>query len=161
MYVACAGLSLFHLVLSSLIHQLVSDVTICLDLLCCAGITSAKQLIPYKELCLLPAARQGPPPPAAAGPQSIGGSAAAAADDASMSEAEQAAAAEAQALSRALGQVVAACEGFSGRSLRKLPFLAHATADSLPCPCSCFHFLAAMKAAAEKERADRSELTSG
>jgi hypothetical protein len=78
-----------------------------------------------------------------------------------MSEAEQAAAAEAQALSRALGQVVAACEGFSGRSLRKLPFLAHATADSLPCPCSCFHFLAAMKAAAEKERADRSELTSG
>jgi hypothetical protein len=78
-----------------------------------------------------------------------------------MSEAEQAAAAEAQALSRALGQVVAACEGFSGRSLRKLPFLAHATADSLPFPCSCFEFLAAMKAAAEKERADRSELTAG
>ncbi|WIA29005.1 hypothetical protein OEZ86_011522 [Tetradesmus obliquus] len=123
------------------------------------GISSAKQLIPYKELCLLPAARQGAAPQAA-GPHSIGGPAAPA-DDASMSEAEQAAAAEAQALSRALGQVVAACEGFSGRSLRKLPFLAHATADSLPFPCSCFEFLAAMKAAAEKERADRSELTAG
>lgn len=75
--------------------------------------------------------------------------------------AEQAAAAEAQALSRALGQVVAACEGFSGRSLRKLPFLTHATADSLPFPCSCYDFLVAMKAAAERERADRSELTAG
>lgn len=72
---------------------------------------------------------------------------------------EAAAQAEAQALSRALGQVAAACDGFSGRSLRKLPFLAHATADNLSHPCSCHEYLAAMKAAAERERADRSELS--
>ena len=81
-----------------------------------------------------------------------------AAADGSMSQEEQAAAAEAQALSRALGQVVAACEGFSGRSLRKLPFLAHATAEGLPLPCNCIEFLAAMKAAAEREKADKNEL---
>lgn len=81
-----------------------------------------------------------------------------AAADGSMSQDEQRAAAEAQTLSRALWQVVAACEGFSGRSLRKLPFLSHATSEGLPMPCSCYEFLTAMKAAAERERADKSEL---
>lgn len=108
------------------------------------GLSSPKQLIPYKELCLLPTS------------QEQAGSLAAA--DGSMSQDEQRAAAEAQTLSRALWQVVTACEGSSGRSLRKLPFLAHATSEGLPFPCSCYDFLTAMKAAAERERAAKSEL---
>lgn len=66
----------------------------------------------------------------------------------------------AAALSRALVQAAAACEGFSGRSLRKLPFLAHAMSESLPTPCSCLQFIAALRAAASRESEDRTELTS-
>lgn len=68
---------------------------------------------------------------------------------------------EAEGLSRALLAAVVACEGFSGRSLRKLPFLAHATSDRLPTPCNCMQFLDALRMAAVKERADRDELSAG
>ncbi|KAF8072859.1 PCH2 [Scenedesmus sp. PABB004] len=122
-----------------------------------AGLSSPKALIPYKELCLLPAPGGGPAAAAAAAPAAAARGGSSGSDDA-MSEAEAAAAAEAQQLSRALGEVVAACAGFSGRSLRKLPFLAHATADSLPTPAAPLEFLAAMRAAAAREAADRAEL---
>lgn len=65
----------------------------------------------------------------------------------------------AAALSKALVEAAAACEGFSGRSLRKLPFLAHAMSESLPTPCSCLQFIQAMRQAACKESEDRTELT--
>lgn len=67
----------------------------------------------------------------------------------------------AQALGRMLQAAAAEAEGFSGRALRKLPFLAHASGAALPVPCGCAEFLAALRAAAAKERADRSELTTG
>jgi hypothetical protein len=65
------------------------------------------------------------------------------------------------ALGRLLWAAAAAAEGFSGRALRKLPFLAHASGPGLPAPCGCAEFLSALSAAAEAERADRSSLASG
>jgi hypothetical protein len=62
------------------------------------------------------------------------------------------------ALSRALEGVAAAAEGLSGRSLRKLPFLAHANDELLPTPCSCAAFLQALHAATLKEQTDRQSL---
>ena len=64
-------------------------------------------------------------------------------------------------LSRALEGVAAAAEGLSGRSLRKLPFLAHANDELLPTPCSCAAFLQALHAAALKEQEDRQNLAEG
>jgi hypothetical protein len=66
-----------------------------------------------------------------------------------------------RALGRALRRAAAEAEGFSGRALRKLPFLAHASGAGLPVPCGCAQFLAALQGAAARERADRSELTAG
>ncbi len=58
-----------------------------------------------------------------------------------------------------LVDVAAACDGLSGRTLRKLPFLAHARAGtSLPVPCPMSTFLAAMLTAAAQELQDRSTL---
>jgi hypothetical protein len=115
-------------------------------------VASPQQLMPYKALELLPAAsRSAQQQPSIAG----GGSSIAAATAAANGGSEEAA----EVCSLALWQVVAACDGFSGRSLRKLPFLAHATAESLPVPCGCIAFLAAMQAAAEREKAERSELS--
>jgi glucose-6-phosphate isomerase len=68
------------------------------------------------------------------------------------------------ALARRLLEVAELAEGFSGRALRKLPFLAHAGgggAAPLPDRCSALEFVAAMRAAVERERADRSELSTG
>jgi hypothetical protein len=112
-------------------------------------LTSQQQLLSFKAFELLPAASHLP------GQQQPHAAAAGSIPEPGGPESEDQAA---ERLSLALWQVVAACEGLSGRSLRKLPFLAHATADSLPFPCSCLQFLEAMRAAAEREKAERSEL---
>ena len=112
-----------------------------------ADLTSPQQLMPYKALELLPAASRVPQQQSTLAASSI----AAGNGDAEDQAAEK--------FSLSLWHVVVACDGFSGRSLRKLPFLAHATADSLPFPCSCLAFLEAMRAAAEREKAERSELS--
>jgi hypothetical protein len=113
-----------------------------------------EHLLSYKELLLLPSSRQHQSDGVLLAASSTGHSNGAATR-------EQQALWTAEALSRALEEVVAGSEGFSGRALRKLPFLAHATADSLPYPCSGVHFFKALKRAAEREKADRSGLTSG
>lgn len=114
-----------------------------------ADLSSPQQLMPFKALELLPAASRVPQQQstlAAASSMAAAGSTAESDDQA------------AERFSLGLWHVVAACEGFSGRSLRKLPFLAHATAEGLPFPCSCVEFLEAMRAAAEREKAERGEL---
>jgi len=71
---------------------------------------------------------------------------------------------EADALQQLAGLLHTAAveaDGFSGRALRKLPFLAHAAGTGLLTPCSCAEFLGALRAAAARERLDRSELTMG
>lgn len=113
-----------------------------------ADLSSPQQLMPFKALELLPAASRAPQQ------QSTLAAASSMAAPGSTGAEDQAA----ERFSLALWHVVGACDGFSGRSLRKLPFLAHATADCLPCPCSCLEFLEAMRAAAELEKAERSEL---
>lgn len=105
--------------------------------------------MPFKALELLPAASRAPQQ------QSSVAAAAASSMASAGSDAEDQAA---EQFSLGLWHVVAACDGFSGRSLRKLPFLAHATSEGLSCPCSCLDFLEAMRAAAEREKAERSEL---
>lgn len=69
----------------------------------------------------------------------------------------------AEQASQLLLAVAAACQGLSGRTLRKMPFIAHAgaPAGSLPAPCSVPTFLRALHAAAFKEQSDRSELSCG
>lgn len=116
-----------------------------------ADLKSPQQLMPFKALELLPAASRLPQQQSTLA--ATGSMAEAAA--AGSSEAEDQAA---ERFSLGLWHVVAACDGFSGRSLRKLPFLAHATSDGLPFPCSCLEFLEAMRAAADREKAERSEL---
>ncbi|KAG2489739.1 hypothetical protein HYH03_011846 [Edaphochlamys debaryana] len=74
--------------------------------------------------------------------------------------------AAAAALSCLLLGAAAACEGLSGRTLRKLPFLAHAGAPGLAAGgpgggCSARRFLRALAAAAEREQSDRSQLLCG
>lgn len=58
----------------------------------------------------------------------------------------------------ALLEAANACNGLSGRALRKLPFLAHANADHLPLGCSCTKFLAALCDAAASEQQDRANM---
>jgi hypothetical protein len=55
----------------------------------------------------------------------------------------------------ALLAAAAAAEGLSGRALRKLPFLAHATGDDVGDVSSAPGFLRALHAAVLRERADR------
>ncbi len=59
-----------------------------------------------------------------------------------------------------LHDVAEKCEGFSGRMLRKLPFLAHAASDFRHGLCSTIEFCAALERAAKQESADRHSLTS-
>lgn len=108
--------------------------------------------MPFKALELLPAASRVPQQQSTL---AVASSMAAAAAAGGTAESDDQAA---ERFSLGLWHVVAACEGFSGRSLRKLPFLAHATAEGLPFPCSCLDFLEAMRAAAEREKAERGEL---
>ena len=63
-----------------------------------------------------------------------------------------------QLVSRALLQAAAAMEGFSGRALRKLPFLAHATSVRTSSTCSTLQFIAALESAACMEGQDRASL---
>ncbi|MEW5298280.1 MAG: hypothetical protein WDW38_000989 [Sanguina aurantia] len=63
-------------------------------------------------------------------------------------------------LSKQLLEAAASCRGCSGRSLRKMPFLAHAML-ALPTPCSATRYISAMCAAAAREREDNSALTEG
>lgn len=63
-----------------------------------------------------------------------------------------------QVVSRALVQAAAATEGFSGRALRKLPFLAHATSANIANKCSSLQFIAALEKAALREGQDRANL---
>lgn len=69
-----------------------------------------------------------------------------------------AAAAAAEDVSAALVGVAAAAEGFSGRALRKLPFLAHAGSDFVGGRCGAAQFARALAGAVELERADRAAL---
>jgi len=81
-----------------------------------ADVSSSRQLLSYKELLILPSSMQR---------QVSDGTAAvppAASEGNGRPACEQEAALEAEALSRLLGQVVAVCEGLSGRALRELPF---------------------------------------
>ena len=63
-----------------------------------------------------------------------------------------------------MAEVAEACEGLSGRALRKIPFLAHACLpDALPRaagggPCPCLPFLASMRQAAMAEKRDRGQM---
>jgi hypothetical protein len=63
--------------------------------------------------------------------------------------------------SRCLLEVARAAEGFSGRTLRKLPFLAHAAQDFPAGRCSCLQYVNALLAAVQRERADRVSLSDG
>ena len=74
-------------------------------------------------------------------------------------EGEDAAAAAALQLGRRLAAVAAGAEGFSGRTLRKLPFLAHAHAGFPRGTATMARFLEALHGAVAQERADRSCLT--
>ncbi len=82
-------------------------------------------------------------------------------DDEGHASSRDAKAEAAASCSLALLAAAAACEGFSGRILRKMPFLAHATSDALPVPCGPLQFLSALRAAALKESMDRQELAAG
>lgn len=63
--------------------------------------------------------------------------------------------------SRCLLEVARAADGFSGRTLRKLPFLAHASHDFPGGHCSCLQYVNALLAAVQAERCDRATLSSG
>ena len=54
-------------------------------------------------------------------------------------------------------QAAEACAGLSGRTLRKLPFLAF-SAGTTAAGCSCPQFMAALLQAAQRETADRALL---
>jgi len=56
----------------------------------------------------------------------------------------------------ALYRTSIACEGLSGRALRKLPFLAHAS--FVQTTCSLEKFIEALNLALEREYRDRSKL---
>ena len=60
--------------------------------------------------------------------------------------------------SLALLEAARACEGFSGRMLRKLPFLAHAVHSSQCKAPSCEQFAQQLKSAALLEATDRAKL---
>ena len=63
-----------------------------------------------------------------------------------------------QIVSRGLIQAAAATEGLSGRALRKLPFLAHATSLHVGSACNSVEFIAALERAARMEGQDRASL---
>ena len=63
-----------------------------------------------------------------------------------------------QSISRALLEAAAATEGLSGRALRKLPFLAHATSRHVSSSCSCLQFITALLRAACMEGQDCASL---
>lgn len=63
--------------------------------------------------------------------------------------------------SRCLLQVARGAEGFSGRTLRKLPFLAHAAQDFPGGRCNSVQYLNALLAAVQREREDRVTLSEG
>lgn len=52
-----------------------------------------------------------------------------------------------------------ASDGFSGRTLRKLPFLAHAAQDFPGGRCTCHQYVSALLTAVDRERADRATLS--
>lgn len=59
-------------------------------------------------------------------------------------------------------RAAAACEGLSGRTLRKLPFLAHAgRGGQLAVPCGLGAYLCALWEAVGRENEDREQLASG
>ncbi|GJP79375.1 hypothetical protein CLOP_g9613 [Closterium sp. NIES-67] len=60
-------------------------------------------------------------------------------------------------LGKRLLQVAQSCEGLSGRILRKLPFLAHAT-SSVPGSCSADIFIDKLQSAVQKELEDRNNM---
>ncbi|KAL4859562.1 Pachytene checkpoint protein 2 [Chlorella vulgaris] len=62
-------------------------------------------------------------------------------------------------LSRCLLEVAVASDGFSGRTLRKLPFLAHAAQDFPGGRCTCHQYVSALLTAVDRERADRATLS--
>lgn len=64
---------------------------------------------------------------------------------------------EQQAASTALAEAATACAGFSGRMLRKLPFLAHARGSAIRKgrPLSCRAFATQLRQASELEAHDR------
>ena len=64
-----------------------------------------------------------------------------------------------QNVSRALLKAAVATEGLSGRALRKLPFLAHATSSHVGSKCSSVQFIAALERAACMEGQDRASLS--
>lgn len=66
--------------------------------------------------------------------------------------------AQQQVVSQALVQAAAATEGFSGRALRKLPFLAHATSANIANKCGSLQFIAALEKAALREGQDRADM---
>ncbi|CAI5461349.1 unnamed protein product [Closterium sp. Yama58-4] len=61
-------------------------------------------------------------------------------------------------LGKKLLEVAKACEGLSGRILRKLPFLAHATSN-LPGACSADSFIDKLQSAVQKELEDRNNMS--
>ncbi len=64
--------------------------------------------------------------------------------------------------SATLLRAAAACEGLSGRTLRKLPFLAHAgRGGQLAVPCGLGAYLGALCEAVGRENEDREQLASG
>lgn len=56
---------------------------------------------------------------------------------------------------RELVAVAEEAEDASGRSLRKLPLLAHATLPCVPAPCPAFEFLRSMRRAVASEAHDK------
>jgi len=61
----------------------------------------------------------------------------------------------------ALLAAAAQAKGLSGRTLRKLPFLAHATYLQSPEPCSAANFAAALHFAIADEHSSRASLATG
>lgn len=55
-------------------------------------------------------------------------------------------------------EVCAAAEGLSGRTLRKLPFLAHAHDDMPGGRCGALQFVRALMGAVQRERQDRQSM---
>lgn len=89
---------------------------------------------------------------------SSGGSGGGGGDCSMEDEAEDGQARQGRYLSGCLVEVARQAEGLSGRTLRKLPFLAHAGSDFPGGACACLPFVSALLAAVQRERADRDAL---
>ncbi|PRW58109.1 pachytene checkpoint 2-like protein [Chlorella sorokiniana] len=144
----------------------------CIAELATAGIiTDSHPLLSHPEAaCLAEEPLAAAAGEAAAGEAAAYAAAEAAADGGSPGEAgaggsccmeEETESLQAQYLSRCLLEVARAADGFSGRTLRKLPFLAHASHDFPGGRCSCLQYVSALLAAVQAERADRATLSSG